>query len=438
MRLRAAAVLVLTALALLGVAALESDDPRRPNAAAAAAAATRVPLLGVVGHPRPNSLARLHPRTLRPVSRRIRLRGELWTSAWSPDRRRLALAVSTTSGSVAPRSRIQIVDVERWRTTAVIDITDHNEAAWIAWSSPRRVLAVATGGHSVIAVDPFAGRIVRATRFRELVVGDSVRPAGDGLAMLLGPVQGIGPATLALVSGDARLRRVPLEGIEAGFEHPETDQATDEMPVGRSLMPALAVDGAAGKAYVVEAGGPGIVDVELASGEATRHEPDDGRTALEWLRDLVEGEAEAKMTEGPWRIAHALGDGMLAVSGWTDTVHGDRPRARPHGLHMIDTREWTAETVDERVSWFVPAPGALVVADGGYGRNSGVVALELDGSRRFRLLAGRDASATAVGGLLYVTSYRPSRTHVVDLRSGRTVRALPPGEPPLLIPPPVR
>jgi hypothetical protein len=433
MRLRAAAVLVLTALALLGVASLERDS-RRP---AAAAAAQRVPLLAVLDQPRPSALVRLHPRTLRPTSRRIRLRGYLWASAWSPDRRRLAVAVATTAGTRVARSRIQIVDIERWRTTAVIDMTDHNEAAWIAWSSPRRVLAVAAGGHSVIAVDPFAARIVRATRFRESVVGDSVRPTPDGVAMLLGQVTGIGPVTLALVSSDGALRRVPLEGIEAGVEDMAADPADGAPPVARQRMPALAVDRAAGRAYVVEAGGPGVVEVELATGAATRHEPGVGRTALEWLRDLVEGEAEAKGVEGPWRSAHVVGDGLLAVSGYDDRLRNNRQEPHPYGLRLIDTREWSVETVDPRIGHFVPVPGAILVADGGYGRNGGVVALELDGRRRFQRLAGRDAAATAVGGLVYITPYGPSRTHVVDLRSGRTVRVLPPGEPPLLIPPPL-
>ena len=428
MRLRAAVVLVLTALALLGVAALERDDPRRPYTASAAA--VRVPLLGVVGHPRPNALVRLHPRTLRPTSRPIRLRGYLWTSAWSPDRRHLAIAVSTSPGSQADRSRIQIVDVERWRTTAVIDMTDHNEAAWLAWSTPRRVLAVAAGGHSVLSVDPFAGRIARATRFTERVVGDSVRQTPDGLAMLLGVVDGIGPVTLGLVTGDGDLRRVPLEGIEAGIEELDT-------PNGRQRIPALAVDAAARRAFVVEAGGPGVIDVDLATGAATRHEPGAGRTALQWLRDLVEAEAEAQGVEGPWRSAHVVGDDLLAVTGWDDRFRDGEQVAHPYGLRLIDTRDWSVETLDRRIGHFVPVPGALLIADGGYGRNSGIVVLELDGTTRFRALAGRDVGAIAIGGLLYATPHEGSRIHVIDLRSGRTVHVVPPGPPPLLILPPV-
>jgi DNA-binding beta-propeller fold protein YncE len=276
---------------------------------------------------------------------------------------------------------------------------------------------------------------VRTTRFVEIVVGDSVRPAGDGLAMLLGRVNGIGPAKLALVSGEGELRRIPLEGITAGFDPPPMELGRGEMPVATQRVPALAIDEAAGKAYVVEAGGPSVVEVDLASGAATRHEPGTTSTALQWLRDLVEGEAEAKGVEGPWRSAHVVGDGLLAVSGYDDRLRNNRQEPHPYGLRLIDTREWSVETVDPRIGHFVPVPGAILVADGGYGRNEGVVALER--RRRFQRLAGRDAAATAVGGLVYVTPYGPSRTHVVDLRSGRTVRVLPPGEPPLLIPPPL-
>jgi len=439
-RLVALTVVVLAALAGLGSAVLGGEPQRRP--AVAPAPPDRVPLLGIVhGSDDPGSLVRLRPRTLRPASRPIRLRGFSWGTAWSPDRRRLAVAVADVVEGRIERSGIQIVDVRRWRTAAVIPVSPHTEVQQMAWTAPHRLLAVLgarAGTHRIAVVDPAARRVVRQGRLAGLVPGDAIRPTGDGLAAIVAPARGIGPASLALVSHEGDVRRVPLPGLEAGFHHPPLDpNAGAPFPAGRQRVPALAVDAAARRAYVADAGSPAVVEVDLASGAATRREPVERRTLLQRLRDLVEPPAEAKGVTGPWSQAQVLGGGWLAVSGWDDTIRGDHQERRPHGLRLIDTREWTAETVDERVSSFVLAHGTLLVADGGYGRNSGVVALNPDGTRRFRLLGGRDAGAAIAGGLLYATPYGPSRTHVVDLRTGRTVGVLPRGEMPALIPEPL-
>jgi hypothetical protein len=413
--------LALILLAGLAAAALLDDEPGPP---APAKAAFSTPLLGLVDAERGHgALVRLHPRTLRPQSRRIRMRGYTWARAWSPDGRQLAVAVASLADARVERSLIQVIDVRRWRTTAVIEVSPHTEVAWLAWPAPRRLVGLLghrSGAHGVVVVDPAARRVVRRGRVHGLVPGSGVRPAAGGLAAVVGPPEGIGPAALAHVTATGE-RRIPL-AVDAGFDQPPLER-TGPLPAARQRVPGLAVD--CHRAYVVEAGGPGVAEVDLESGKAARHEPVEDRTLLERLRDLVEPAAEAKAVEGPIRQVDVIAPGRLAVTGWDDVVRGTEQIPRPYGLRIVDTETWRFEVADPRVRSFVPAPGALLVTDGGRGPRSGVVALDLDGRERFRLLEGRDASAIAAGGRLYATAHGPGRMHVVDLRSGRRIRVAP-------------
>lgn len=413
--------LAIVVLGVVAAALLRGEPEPRGHAAAA----LRTPLLGLVdAEYGPGALVRLEPRTLRPTSRRLRMRGHTWARAWSPDGRRLAIAVAAVSDQDIQRSRIQIVDVRRWRTTAVIEVDPHTEVSWLAWPAEERIIALhgpRGSSHGVAVVDPRSKTVLRRSRLPGQVLGDSARPAAGGLAVLLAPPTGIGPATLAHVTA-THDRWIALPGTTAGFDQPPLGP-TGPRPAARQRVPGLAVD--CDRAYVVEAGGPGIVEVDLRSGTATRREPQPRRTLLERLRDVFEAPAEAQATEGPWRDAHVIAPGRLAVTG-RDDVDGTPDTARPYGLRLVDTETWRYVTVDEAVRWVTPAPDALVIADGGRGPRSGVTVLGLDGRERFRLLDGREAGAVAAGGLLYATDYGSGRLHVADLRTGRPLHGLPP------------
>ena len=83
---------------------------------------------------------------------------------------------------------------------------------------------------------------------------------------------------------------------------------------------------------------------------------------------------------------------------------------------------------------FLAAPGAIVVADFGRGGNGGIAVGDLDGGRRYTVLAGRGADPVVGGRLLYARDHRRHTTHVFDLATGRLERRLAQSSLPRLIP----
>jgi hypothetical protein len=372
--------------------------------ALAAAAIAPAPPMAVVpnaaGH---DYVAQIDPLTLRPVGTRIRFPGNVWGSAWSPDGRRLAFA--TLSGRTA---RIQIVDVARKRTTARILVSRRDWFPWLAWAAPDRLLAVGgdrRGDHTLLAIDPLAGRVVRRSRLGGRIVFDGLRAGGGGAVALLAPRSGAGPTTLAVVSPAAAVRRIALPRIRARLQ-------------GHQRFPGLAAD--ATRAFVASATSAGVTAVDLATGAATEHAiaPRPARGAFV----AAPRARAAKDDVGQYRQAALLGGGLLALAGY-DAL-GDRER-RANGLRLIDIATWTTRLSDPRVSYFRPAPEGILVGEGARGARTGVAAYGPDGTRRFDVLNGLDVGLGAVGGYVYAHTYRPRhRTYVLDARTGRTLRTL--------------
>jgi len=408
------------AVAAVAAVTLGRDD--EPDREVRAAAPAPAPLLAIDGlRDAETVLVRLRPATLKRVGEPIPIHDWLWSSAWAPDRRRIALSAD---------GAIQVVDTKRWRRTATIRLD--RRAYRIAWPTPRRILALGgqhRGGHTVLVIDPVARRVVQRLEVAGQEIGDGFRPTAAGFAMLVGPPDRIGPATLALVSADGGVRRVPLEGIRGGFESPDFEE--DPYRPGRQHVPGLAIDEAGERLYVVSADDGAVVAVSARDGTAVRHEPAERRTALARLRDLLDPPAEAKGSYGPWRTAVMIGH-VLAVTGHdAKRAH----RVEPAGLTLIDTRAWTAEKVGDDLSTVQVAGGAFIAGEDVAG---GLVALDPDGSKRFEVMPGRSAWVQAAGERLYADAAGPSRTHVIDAGTGRVIRRLPPGDAPVLIPPPFR
>jgi len=226
-----------------------------------------------------------------------------------------------------------------------------------------------------------------------------------------------------------------VPGIAAGYEMPPSDVRAGELPVSRQLVPALAVDRAAGRAYVVSAAAPAVTEVDLATGARAVHDLAPRPTLARRLRDLLDPVAHAKLVEGATRQALLLGGGRLAVTGTDEAAQGERQRSTPHGLRIVDLRSWTVATADRRVAYVHPAAGTLLAA--GTGARSGVRAFGLDGGRRWTALAGRPVDPVASGPRVYAREYRGrNRTHVLDLRTGRTLAVLSTNDLPVLVPPP--
>ena len=108
----------------------------------------------------------LDPGTLRPLSRGEAVGRMLGPVAWSPDRKRVALAVR-------PSGRVQVVGGPTVATAT--------RTGWLQWAG-RRVFSV--GGDGAIAiVDPDAGRVVARAQVNGRV--EDAQAAGSRLVVLL-------------------------------------------------------------------------------------------------------------------------------------------------------------------------------------------------------------------------------------------------------------
>jgi hypothetical protein len=124
---------------------------------------------------------------------------------------------------------------------------------------------------------------------------------------------------------------------------------------------------------------------------------------------------------GRVRTAAWLGAARLAVSGHDEFVvlrGGDvvEDGRRPAGLRIVDTRDWSVRTLDERVDGFRTAGGLLLTG------GSGLAAYAPDGAEVFRLLAGSRVEIVATAGsLAYVRTPPADELRVVDLADGRVI-----------------
>jgi hypothetical protein len=372
-------------------------------------------------------LVRLDPRTLeaQPGSS-ARVFDHLAGWSFSRDRRRLALGSQTGS--------LLILDTVRMRTAARVDTGVGGSVLATHWVGGRRLLAVVD--RTVVAVDPARGRVLARTP----LPGWPVRAAGtaQGLVLLLGPAAGVGDSTVAVVAADGDLRAVALlPGILSGVE--EIDH---ERPgLFRQAIPALALDEAGRRAFVVAAGAP-VAEIDLVTLRVELHELSRPVSALGRLRDWLEPVAEAKgAAVGPRRSARWLGDGVLAVWGTDDEgaidPHGlPQQRQEPAGLALVDTRRWTVRTLDPGASQAAVADGLLLASAALWdsaaqrARGMGLVAYGPGGARRFHVLDSAPAwEVEVVGARAFVTQPgERGRTSyaVVDLRAGRVTATLRP------------
>jgi hypothetical protein len=265
----------------------------------------------------------------------------------------------------------------------------------------------------VILVDSHGLRVASQ---RPLPAGSNViavEAARDSAVLLLGPEGGVGPAQLAVVDAD-EVRVVPLQEIEAGATF--VDPAAPP-PFARSFHPGLAVDAARSRAFVVPGAGP-VAEIRLADLAVEYH-----AVANSVGRRLADGgPGIAVPSEGAYRQASWIGHGLLAVSG-EDNRTDEQPEgfvqtSAPAGLRLLDTRTWTARTLDDESVSFTRAGGLLVGVSFDPTR---FAVYDADG----RPLARR--SLPGANGLqlaadrAYVTlgnEYRRHRVRIFDLRTG--------------------
>jgi len=418
----ALAAIALASAVLLAALAREDTAPE------GGPAASRAPLLGVAHDGGSRWLVRVAPVSLLPLpGRRLRLEAPL--EAWALSPGGLRLAAVTDRASV-----LHFIDVERMRTRGRLRTRARGSPAAVVWPRPGRLWIVvalpsccALGSTTVVTVDPIARRVVARRRLAGGLARVAASP--DGPVLLLAPPAMIGPATLATVDAAGAVEQLPLDGVSAGM------MPTEDVPsVEHVRTPALAVDSGRRRAYVVSSR-PHAVEVDLRRRRVRHHRLVPRTSLLDRLRELLEPYAAASPEVGPVRSAKWIGAARIALSGYDAHVvwrrdGGVDAESRPAGLRVIDTRNWSVRTLDERAAAFDAAAGLLLTSGRG-GR--GLAAYSPDGRGRFHVLGDRHVEVAATAGSLAYVRTPPERAlQVVDLARGRVVGRSAPGRARLL------
>jgi hypothetical protein len=295
-----------------------------------AAAAGPAPVLGVERVFGVDRLAWFDPATLTTLpGRKVTLGQYNGPWAFSADRSRLAIAGQDVA-------RLRLVNTRAMRVLGDVTLRGGGYVENVSWMSATRVLAVvqpAADDAVAVVVNPTEKRVVRRTRLPGMPYGGA--SFGGGIVLLLAPQDGFGPAVIAVVDADGRLRTVTLDRISVGgLQHQETSSF-------ERRQPGLAVDPLGRRAFVVGADFA-VAQVDLDSLALAYHGS---------VRSL------SKNVNGPVRFARWLGGGVLAVSGID--YQGDEV-GNAVGLRLIDTRDWSGRTVDPGVASFSLGDGLLV------------------------------------------------------------------------------
>jgi hypothetical protein len=357
-------------------------------------------------------LVRVDRNTLRPLAEpRVPLAGEPLGWSFAPDRSRLAI------GSTQRGAKLRLIDLRAMRALGDVSVTRRGSGVATTWVGPRRVLAVVVtpgccgaGDTIVAAVDAVRRRVIWRRRLGgSLQAGERLR---RGLLLVLGPRgRSVGPSRLVRVGSRGGIRSEPVPQIRSGIA-----------PYGsitQTWDPGLAVDRLRRRAFVVQAQAP-LAEVDVRTLRVRWH-------PLEPVTGAAGG------VVGPTRHALWLGRGLLAVTGFDSHFStGDhagvvRGRQTPTGLTLVDTRRWSARTIDPRTTDAQLVSGTLLASSflfdsrkqATYG--SGLTGYSIEGRRKYHLfgkapLTGVEplGSRALVGALDAVT--------LIDARTGRRLR----------------
>jgi hypothetical protein len=386
-------------LALVALVALVPATARATDAG--------VPLVRMRDGHGSDLLFRLNPRTLQQVGPPIRTFRGGSDLRISPDGTRLAFA-----DSFQRRSRIHFVDLARWRSMGVARF-DGRGWLTVGWLSQDRVLAISDQGpgrQRLLWVDVASRKVIARRAYSGWNVNAVTVPGG--LAVALGPREGVGPLRILLVDPSGGIRTIQLAGIQAGGDYADSR--------GQVLTPAVTVDPDGGRVYAVAARGLLVAEVDLASGAVAYHSL--GASAAKGNIDVW------------WRDATWAGDGRIAVTGdhWLPADGRRAPDGPvPFGVRIVDTRTWSIATLDPRPNTMHVAGATLLAAgtrwfDGGNRSvSTGLLAFDQTGHRVFTRFRGRPVSLLGSRGELAYAWIRRTRTaHVIDLKSGRTLNTI--------------
>jgi hypothetical protein len=398
-----------------------------------------VPLIRMRDGHHSDLLFRLNPRTLQQVGRPIRtFRGGTGLSI-SLDGTRLAFAdgAQRLGRRRARSARIHFVDLASWRSMGVARVGRHG---WlnIGWASGDRLVAVAGEGYGpqrLLWVDADTRKVVARRAYSGWTV--NTLPVPGGLAVVLGPVEGVGPLRILLLDPNGGVRTIAVDRIRAGSNYDDG---------GEVLTPAVTVDPAGGRMYAVSARGLLVAEVDLASGAVAYHSLSAGAASGAAGGGSPRAQAAKGNVDVWWREAVWAGDGRIALTG----NHWPRPRGRlpdgpvPLGVRMIDTRSWTISTLDPRPDTMhvagdtVLAVGTRYFNAGERTKSTGLLAFGVDGSRAWTRFRGRPVVLLGSRGeLVYAWVRRVRTAYVLDRDTGRTLHTIRTGKRvPFLLSPP--
>jgi len=357
-------------------------------------------------------LVRVDRDTLRPLAgRRIPLAREPLGWSFAPDRSRMVL------GSTARGARLRLIDLRSMRSLGDVVVTRRGSGVATAWAGPRRVLAVVVtpgccgAGDTIVAgVDARRRRVVwRRTLGGSLQAGERFR---GGLLLVLGRRgRSVGSSRLVQVGPRGGIRSAALPEIRSGTE--SSGRVTE------SWNPGLAVDRSSGRAFVVQAQAP-VAEVDLSTFQVRSH-------------PLGLGARAADAVVGPTRHALWLGHGLLAVTGSDsssstgDPEGGGSGRAAAAGLTLVDTRRWSARTIDARTTDVVLVSDTLLASTflpdslSQTTLGSGLTGYSVDGGRKFHIHGEAPITGVQPLGTKALVG-RLNGATLIDARSGRELR----------------
>ena len=367
------------------------------------------PLVGIVGNRiLSQQLFRFDASTLAPLPGGVPLAGHRAAWSFSPSRATLVLARNDRS-CLGGATTLRFVDLAAMRMLGDVPLVDNGPVEATVWLDRSHVLAVVDSGDCIeskqtmiVVVDAETRRVVATTRLRGEVV--KLASAPQGLVLLLAPRNAVGTARLAVVDAAGKVRETTLTGIRAGQKGGNPSQ-----PLANVNRPGLAVDPATGRAFVVPAGDR-LAEIDLGSLGVRFHDLAERVSTFTRLRRWLEPPAAAKGSNGPYRQALWLGNGLLAVTG-SDTAAGmtkaggERMSTTPAGLRLVDTRDWRYRKLSPDVSSVQLAGGLLLGTGSRYSSDgttseqsgAGLLAYSLDGHERYHLFG--DSPIWIVAGI---------------------------------------
>ena len=315
--------------------------------------------------------------------------------------------------SLNDRAELRFVRLDTLQPAGAMPLSGTGYVQLVAWPSEHMLIALLDS--QVLAIDPST----RTVLWRRTIAGSvpQVARSPGGVVLLVTPLDKIGPAKIAAIGTDGSMRTVVLNRVLGGSHR--APSSSDYRANVRT--PALTIDPAGNRAFVVGAGEP-VAEVDLGSMQVRYH---GGSQSVR---------APAKAISGPWRTGTWLGNGTLAVSGTNSSVRTDslgrvQQTVTPSGLILIDTRTWETRVLQQDATATRLVGDALLA----YGRSydsaanspagAGLTVYNLDGTARLHLFGQTPISwIQTQSGLAYVwLSDSNGHVAVIDPASGRTL-----------------